>query len=310
MAAKEEKKPQKEEPIIIKKKRGHGGHGHHGGAWKVAYADFVTAMMAFFIVMWILASSEKVKQLVTSYFNDPGAFNFLTGEKAVPVDLNLQPQRNNGEGEGKDTKDSGQKFIIKFDKEMADSVVSKLRQKAIEDSLKAAERIGELMSTLKKQFNEIIAQQPEFTELINSVKIELTNEGLRIELIETSESVFFEIGSARLKPKAIEILSALAKQIGRLTNYIEIEGHTDSRGYKSKTIYSNWELSSDRANSARQVLEKSGLWEGQVSKVTGFADRKLRYPESPFDFSNRRVSILIKHLSVSDILSKNQNEKQ
>lgn len=301
MAEQSQEQKHKEEPIIIKKKRGHGGHGHHGGAWKVAYADFVTAMMAFFIVMWILASSEQVKELVSSYFNNPGAFNFITGERTVPIDLDLQPRRGKGDEGGSQ---DGKKFMISFTPEMRDSIVDKLRQKAIEDSIKAAERVNQMVGELNKLFEGILSQRPNFKDLLNSIKVELTQEGLRIELIESSESVFFEIGSANLKPQAVEILKALGNELGKLPNYIEIEGHTDSRAYSGRTTYTNWELSSDRANAARRILEKSGLWDGQITKVTGFSDRKLRTQDNPFDVSNRRVSILVRHMSVSEFIPK------
>ena len=122
----------------------------------------------------------------------------------------------------------------------------------------------------------------------------------KIELIETSESVFFEIGSANLKKGAKIILDKLGKEIGKLPNPVEIEGHTDSRKYSSGAAYTNWELSADRANSTRRFLEGHGFWDGQVTQVTGFADRKLKTPENPFDIKNRRIAILIRYLKESD----------
>jgi chemotaxis protein MotB len=189
MAEQSQEQKHKEEPIIIKKRRGHGGHGHHGGAWKVAYADFVTAMMAFFIVMWILASSEEVKEQISSYFNDPGAFNFITGERTIPIDLELQPRKGKGDEGGKE---DGKKFTISFSQDMRDSIVDKLRQKAIEDSIKAAERVEKTGRALKEQLGELLNQKPDLKDILSSIKIEMTNEGLRIELIESSESLFFK----------------------------------------------------------------------------------------------------------------------
>lgn len=306
MAEQEQEQRHKEEPIIIKKKKGHGGHGHHGGAWKVAYADFVTAMMAFFIVMWILASSQEVKEAVSSYFNDPGAFNFLTGERTIPVDLGLTPPQGKG---GDDKNKSGtQKVVISFNPEMRDSIISGLMKKAEQDSVKAAELVAKTAQTLQNQINQLVGQNPELKEILSSIKIELTKEGLRIELIESTESLFFEIGSSKLKPKASELLQNLASEIGKLANSVEIEGHTDSRAYMGKGGYSNWELSSDRANAARRILEK-GLWEGQIARVTGFGDRKLRTPDNPFDVTNRRVSILIKQRGVSEFVPTNQQNQ-
>lgn len=299
----QEQRQHKEEPIIIKKKKVHGGHGHHGGAWKVAYADFVTAMMAFFIVMWILASSQEVKQSVTAYFNDPGAFNFITGKRTIPIDLGLKAA-GDGDGKGKE------QFTITFDEKMRDSIVSQLIQKAKMDSVSAAKRVEEVGNMLKDEISKLKMAKPDLSQLLESVRIEMTKEGLRIELIESNESVFFEIGSAKLKQKAIDILTTLGNEIGKLPNYVEIEGHTDSRAYSGKNAYSNWDLSSDRANSARRILEKSGLWEGQISRVTGFGDRKLLNPDNPFDFSNRRVSILIRQLNSADFIPKTDSSDQ
>jgi chemotaxis protein MotB len=300
-----EKKEHKEEPIIIKKKKGSGEHGAHGGAWKVAYADFVTAMMAFFIVMWILGQSEKIKESVTAYFKDPGAFSFITGKRAIPVDLKLQAMgKGEGEGNGPGKNDTGKKskFVFWFDNNMQDSLVEKIKQNAIQDSVNAAKRVENLKNDFEKFLNEQQSRQPDLKDLLSSIKIEMTNEGLRIELIESSESMFFEVGSAVLKPKAKELLVKLSQEIGKLPNQVDIEGHTDSRKYSGKAVYSNWELSSDRANAARRILEDNGFWEGQVDKVTGFADRKLRNTANPFDITNRRVSILVRQMTSKDFL--------
>ncbi len=299
----------KEQPIIIKKVKKGGHGGHHGGAWKVAYADFVTAMMAFFIVMWILASSEEVKESVSSYFQEPGAFSFVTGKRTIPIDLNLQPERNKGEGKKEGENENA--FVIQFEKKKMDTIEAESLFKAMSDSAQAAKRVEVVGEKLKNEIKNELSAKPELKDIISSIKIEMTREGLRIELIESSESLFFEVGSATLKPEAIVILTKLAREIGKLPNNVEIEGHTDSRAFRSKAIYSNWELSSDRANAARRLLESRGLWEGQAMKVTGFADRKLRNQGNPFDVSNRRVSILIKQLSTDQFISKageTQNE--
>lgn len=299
--AEDKESKHKEEPIIIKKKKGHAGHGAHSGSWKVAYADFVTAMMAFFIVLWILGQSEQIRNMVSSYFKDPGAFNFLTGKRTVPVKIEIF---ENEERKGKSNGEQQFTFFIPPEQQdtIAGKVTEKLRKQAIQDSIKAVERVKNIAEDLKTIFNETLAANPTFKDLINSIQFELTKEGLRIELVEKTESLFFEIGSAKLKPAAKEILTILAKEIGKLPNYVEVEGHTDSRQYGKQANYSNWELSADRANAARYILETKGLWEGQIAKVTGFADRKLKNPENPFDFSNRRTSILIKNISTFEIL--------
>jgi len=292
----------KEQPIIIKKVKKGGGHGHHGGAWKVAYADFVTAMMAFFIVMWILAASEEVRESVTSYFQEPGAFNFVTGKRTVPVDLNLIPERSRGDGKGEGEGKGKDLFVVfEFDRKEMDTVLAEALYKALADSAQSAKFVEEMGNKLKRDLGETLTARPELQEIISSIKIEMTKEGLRIELIESSESLFFEVGSSNIRREAIDVLQKLAFEIGKLPNNVEIEGHTDSRGYRGRA-YTNWELSADRANAARRLLETSGLWEGQVIKVTGFADRNLRNTGNPFDIANRRVSILIKQLSTGQFM--------
>lgn len=299
----EEQQHPKEQPIIIKKIKKGGGHGHHGGAWKVAYADFVTAMMAFFIVMWILASSEQVKQSVSEYFNHPDRFDIFTGEKKsgpLPIDIEIGQSTNNKKGEGKDKSDNSS--IISFDKQMADTLFNKILEKAKQDSIEASKRVEEIGSQLQKKFENMMTEKPELKKILSSIKIEMTKDGLRIELIETTESLFFEVGSAKIRPEALNVLKQLAVEIGKLPNYVEIEGHTDSRSYNTKTGYNNWDLSSDRGLAARRVLDMNGLWDGQIIRVTGFADKKLRNPNNPFDASNRRISILVKQLSANQFL--------
>ncbi len=303
-----EDKHQKEQPIIIKKVKKGGGHGHHGGAWKVAYADFVTAMMAFFIVMWILASSEEVKQSVSDYFNNPTEYSIFTGQRktgSVPVDLNL----NLADPQSGRKVDSKSDNIIKFDKEMTDTLVGRFMQKAANDSMSAAKKVEGTAKELDQIIKKLENEKPDLKPILNSIKIEMTSEGLRIELLETSENCFFEVGSSKLSSQALEILKLLAKEIGKLPNYVELEGHTDSRAYKSNTGYTNWDLSSDRANSARRVLQNYGLWEGQLTRVTGYADQKLRNPDNPFDMTNRRISILVKHIKVNQFLPLEQGAK-
>jgi len=295
-----EQKSQKEQPIIIKKIK-KGGHAHHGGAWKVAYADFVTAMMAFFIVMWILASSEEVKMKVAEYFQHPDRFELFTGKKKsgpVPIELDFESSRRRFEG---DNQGAGESFI-KFDQATTDTLYQRLLNKAVQDSILAKERVEQIGDDLRKRFAQIMTERPELETILSSIKIEMTKEGLRIELIESTESLFFEIGSSKLSPAALDILKTLAREIGKLPNFVDIEGHTDSRGYRVPSDYGNWELSSDRANAARRVLEREGFWDGQTSQVKGFADKKLRNPENPFDMTNRRISILIKHMNVDQFL--------
>ena len=252
----------KQSVIVVKKKRGHAG-GHHGGAWKVAYADFVTSMMAFFLVMWIVAQSAEIKTNVSGYFKDPIGFskNSKSGmlKGGAGVDMNKL---------GTEKKDWTQ-------------------EKAQEILAKAGEHIKEVLSKI-----------PEFEALKDQIKIEMTGEGLRIELIELSgdssgSSFFFDVGSAKLNKENSTIIEAIAKELGKLPNHVVVEGHTDSRRYPADAKYTNWELSADRANSARQLMEKSGIRSDQVMGVRGYADKKLRIQNNPTDPRNRRISIIV-----------------
>ncbi len=245
-----------EPPFIIKKvKKGHGGH--HGGAWKVAYADFITTMMALFIVLWIVGQSQEVRESVGQYFRDPGAFNKYTKRDiftdSVPIQLST----------------------------------SRLNQREnSEEEKQALEQIGKALQTA---FLTI----PEFARLKDQLVVKVTDEGLLIELLEKEDSSFFELGSASLNRSAIAVLQEICKAIRTLPNPIMIAGHTDSRPYSSPSIYSNWELSTDRANSARRLMEDFGIPPERIIQLRGHADRKLRYPEQPYDVRNRRISILI-----------------
>jgi chemotaxis protein MotB len=237
------------QPIIIKKVI--KGGGHHGGAWKVAYADFVTAMMALFIVLWLLSSSDQVKKAVAGYFRDP------TGHGA-----------ENGSGQGGATENIG---IGKDD-----------------------------MSKLKEKLQAAIRQSPNVAKLKDQVQMTVTGEGLRIELLESAANTFFETGNSRPTDSGEEMLQLLATELGKLPNRLSVEGHTDAKPYVSATGYSNWELSSDRANTARKLIQQSGVRPDQVADVRGFADQRLRKPEDPTSASNRRVSIVVKYQAPND----------
>ncbi len=230
--------------VIVKKKASHGGH--HGGAWKVAYADFVTAMMALFMVMWLMNSSEKIQKAVGGYFTDP------TGK---------------GKEQGSGQRGSGEGLTVS-------------RQD---------------MDKIKEELEKMVKQRPEFQKLKDQVQMTVTGEGLRIELMETEKGLFFESGSPRPSANGEETLMMLAKEMGKLPNKLLIEGHTDAKPFAGAAGYSNWELSSDRANAARKVLEASGLQPGQVVQVRGFADRRLRKSDDPNHAGNRRISVIVQY---------------
>ncbi len=233
-------------PIIIKKKVNHGGH--HGGAWKVAYADFVTAMMALFIVLWLMNSSKQIQQAVGGYFKDPSGTAKLSGS---------------------DMKGAGENFVVSKDN----------------------------MKELKDQLQKTIREIPKFNELQNHIDMTVTNEGLRIELTETASGVFFDSGSDRLSGDGGDLVTLLAQELGKLPNSIAIEGHTDSKPYPPGATYTNWELSSDRANSTRRLMQNRGLRQDQVTQVRGFADQRLRKADAPLDPSNRRISLIVQYMT-------------
>jgi chemotaxis protein MotB len=229
--------------IIIKKKAGHGGH--HGGAWKVAYADFVTAMMALFIVLWLMNASKQVQEAVGGYFKDPRGTAKVVGTN------------RNGGG-----------FV----------------------ALKKED-----MSKLKEQLLQSIHHIDPTEKLKNQIEITITQEGLRIELMESAKGTFFDTGSAKPTPALVELLKLLAHELGDLPNDISIEGHTDSKPYSISRTYDNWDLSTDRANEARRLMQAQGLRPSQVKQVRGFADQRLRLPTSPDDPSNRRISLIVQY---------------
>ena len=231
--------------IIVKKKGGHGGH--HGGAWKVAYADFVTAMMSLFIVLWLLSSSKPVQEAVGGYFRDPNG----TSTKKGSI--------NAGAGEN---------FVLSKDN----------------------------MPKLKDQLEDKIRQMNDFEKLKSHVEMTVTSEGLRIELTESAAGTFFDSGSPKLNADGRELLVTLAQELGKLPNKLSIEGHTDSKPYASSGNYSNWELSTDRANAARRLVQANGIRGDQIMQVRGFADQRLRKLDDPLDASNRRISIIVQYV--------------
>jgi len=235
--------------IIIKKKSGHAGH--HGGAWKVAYADFVTAMMALFIVLWLLNTSKPVREAIAGYFRDPAG----TAGKL-----------------GTSTAGPGAQVVVAKDD----------------------------MSKLKEEIEKAISHMPNFDKLKDQIEIKVTPEGLRIELLESAKGTFFDLGSPKPNQNGEELLDLLAGELGKLPNKISIEGHTDSKPYSGKRNYGNWELSTDRANSARRLMQQQGLGEKQIAQVRGFADQLPRKPDNPFDPSNRRISLIVQYTDQGD----------
>jgi chemotaxis protein MotB len=255
--------------VIIKK--GHGG-GHHGGAWKVAYADFVTTMMALFIVLWIVGQGVATREAIAKYFRDPGVFDKGGADSLSPGHTGILPGQPTpgGPAEPSDTSAAGPTGGLDAAAEEA-----KLQ--------KAAAQLKELME-----------HSGLFESLREQIRVEVTSEGLRIELMERDNSNFFKVGSAAVLDSARPVLTNLAEVLARLPNQITVEGHTDSRQYSIAKNYSNWELSTDRAHSARRILEASNLPPGRIDRVIGYADNLLIDPKDPFNASNRRITIIVR----------------
>jgi len=243
--------------IIIRKKVSH--EGHHGGAWKVAYADFVTAMMALFIVLWLLSSSEKIKKAVGSYFQDPTGSGKMMGSNLGGL---------------------GESVAVTKDD----------------------------MSQLKKRLEQAMKSMPKFEQMKNNVELTITNEGLRVELIESEKGMFFESGNFKPTDQGKALLVQLASELGRLPNTIVIEGYTDAKPYQGQNAYTNWELSADRANAARRLMQESGLRGDQVKQVRGFADQRLRTPKDPEAPSNRRVSVIVQYQDTAGQSAANERQ--
>lgn len=228
--------------IVIKKKVSHGGH--HGGAWKVAYADFVTAMMSLFIVLWLMNSTPQIKKAVAGYFNDPKSGGRETGTTVLGSNKSVSIDQKN-------------------------------------------------VQKLKEEIEKAILKQTDLSKLSKQIVITITSEGLKIDLIEDKGGTFFQSGSAKLSPSGVELLNLLSAQLKVLPNKLLIEGYTDAQAYSKTSDYSNWDLSADRANSARKLLQQGGVGPNQVSQVRGYADQMLRVPSNPFDPTNRRVSLIV-----------------
>lgn len=234
-----------QQPIIIKRKPRAHTH-HHGGAWKVAYADFVTAMMALFIVLWMMNQSSKIKQAVAGYFNDPHGTAALLGTTV------------NGTGTPAPISNTD-------------------------------------LNALKNRIEQEIKAKKDLEKLAKQIEITITPEGLRIEMLEDKNGTFYKSGSAQLSRNGQELLALLASELKTIPNHLLIEGHTDATQYSTNADYSNWELSTDRANAARRLLQQDGVRHDQVTQVRGYADQMLRVPSNPYDPSNRRVTILVKN---------------
>ena len=258
--------------VIIVKKIKKAAHGHHGGSWKVAYADFVTAMMAFFMVMWILGMDDQTKKAIEGYFSSPVGFKKGYSSGSSPLASGSSPAA-----------------VKRESIQLALRQVQEKRFLAVQENLRSRIDSMALVGKLRAK-----------------VEVTVSRAGLRIELIEDEHGdTFFPISSAVMTEQGHLALNAIAQDLVNLENPVVIEGHTDAARYASAS-YTNWELSADRANAARRILETYGLKTDRIIEVTGLADKQLRYPTEPLNPSNRRISILLPFLNPPDAPSVDQ----
>jgi len=296
--------------IIIVKRRKKGGGGHHGGAWKVAYADFVTAMMAFFLVMWLVSSiSKEQRAAMFDYFKNPSmepgkSIRAAPGQMgpggASTSVINLgggldAPRVIVKDSPPSDSKSKPQPF------NMAD--VDSARKIADEADHK---KLESLMEELRQAIDKSQALKPFKDQLL----LDITPEGLRIQIVDQQNRPMFDLGSAKLKDYTTEILKTLAGYLNTVPNRISLTGHTDIRPYPGGGNYTNWELSADRANSARRALELGGLTTGKIARVVGLSSSVLFDKDNPQNPINRRISIIVMTKAAEDSALKTETRPE
>lgn len=259
------------QPIVIKriKKGGHGGH--HGGSWKVAYADFVTAMMAFFLLLWLLSSTnQETLTGIADYFSSPSAINAAGGASTSMIELGSNIDSSKGDGDKSRESDSFEYYSEAYEQ---------MELQKLED--------------LKTEIEKVIENTPSIKGFKDQILIDITDEGLHIQIIDKNNRPMFDSGSSVLKSYAKKILQEIAPILNEIPNKLSISGHTDASRYLRSDGYSNWELSSDRANAARRELVRSGTPISKIARVEGLAAKFLLHKDKPLDPANRRISILV-----------------
>ncbi|HEX8788068.1 MAG TPA: flagellar motor protein MotB [Telluria sp.] len=276
-----------QKPIIVKRIK-KGGHGHHGGAWKIAYADFVTAMMAFFLLMWLLGSTTKGDmEGIANYFKTPLKIAMQGGSGSGDSSSVIQGggtdlMRRNGQVKKGDTPPDKKTYDLK----------------AARAVLEAAEK--DRLEKLKQKIEMTIDANPQLKKFKNQLLLDVTSEGLRIQIVDEKNRPMFDMASAELQPYTRDILDVLALVLNDVPNKISLSGHTDSTPYMTEKGYSNWELSADRANASRRELVHGGLADDKVLRVVGLAAAANLDRKDPFNPINRRISILVMNKRTED----------
>jgi chemotaxis protein MotB len=286
------------QPIIIKRVK-KGGHSAHGGAWKIAYADFVTAMMAFFLLMWLLGSTtEGDKKGISDYFSSP-----------------LKVAMSGGSGSGDSSslvKGGGQDLSRSTGQVKAGDVEAKRRTvnlRALKEEQRRAERTR--LEEFKKKIEDVLAANPRLASLGGQIKLDMTKEGLRIQIVDEQGRPMFDSGSAVVKPYMRELLRELGDVLREVPNRLTLEGHTDAQAFPGgQQGYSNWELSADRANASRRELIAGGLPDERMLRVQGLASSKLLDSKEPNSPVNRRISIIVMNRDAEDAVLKNYSSDE
>jgi len=270
------------QPIIIKRVK-KGGHAAHGGAWKIAYADFVTAMMAFFLLMWLLGSTtDGDKKGISDYFQSPMKVAMQGGSGAGASSSVIN-------GGGSDlTQSAGQA-------RRGDGADRKAKRMASDQSkAEAAKKDARALAALSAKIAAAISSKPKMTEFADQIKLEITPDGLQIQIVDNQKRPMFDSGSAVLKPYMRDILREIGTALLDVENKISLDGHTDRSSYSNADRgYSNWELSADRANASRRELAAAGMPEDKLARVVGMASSLLLDADDPLSPTNRRISILV-----------------
>ena len=269
------------QPIIIKRVK-KGGHAAHGGAWKIAYADFVTAMMAFFLLMWLLGSTtEGDKKGISDYFGSP---------------LKVSMAGGSGSGDSSSVVKGGGTDLTRTNGQVKAGDVEAQRRSLQLKALKADQRRAEKarLEALKKKVEDVLAANPKLAALESQIRLEMTRDGLRIQIVDDQNRPMFDSGSAVVKPYMRELLREIGGVLTEVPNRLTLEGHTDAQPFGSgERGYSNWELSSDRANASRREIVAGGLPEDRMLLVQGMASSRLFLPADPASPMNRRISVIV-----------------
>ncbi|MBL8304224.1 MAG: flagellar motor protein MotB [Ideonella sp.] len=276
------------QPIIIKKVK-KGGHAAHGGAWKIAYADFVTAMMAFFLLMWLLGSTtEGDKKGIADFFQSPLKVAMSGGSGSGDSSHVIK-------GGGTDlTRQTGQ--VKRGEVEAPRASVNLL---ALKEEQRKAEQAQ--LEELKEKVNNVLASNPKLAAMQSQIRLDLTKDGLRIQIVDEQARPMFDSGSASVKPYMRELLQEIGGVLAEVPNRLTLEGHTDAQPFSGgERGYSNWELSSDRANASRRELVAGGLPDRRVLRVQGLASSNLFDRNEPNSPSNRRISIIVMNREAED----------